>query len=593
MTEKSESVLLIGVEDKKKLIQVALGQDQADMVIINADLLNVYTGEILKRYAVCIKNKWIAYVGDKPDDKIGKKTNVIDAGGKTLIPGLIDGHTHLAWLCTISEFLKYTTAGGTTSLVTETMEPFPVAGYAGVSDFLESTQDQPVKIFATAPFMASISQKARGISTQDLDKLLARKNIIGLGESYWQSVFQEPDRMLSVYNETLRFRKTLEGHSAGARGNKLSAYIAAGITSCHEPIQAEEVLERLRLGMYVMVREGSVRRDLEAISEIKESGIDLRRLILVSDGVGPIDLIEKGGMEFVVQKAIDCGFDPITAIQMATLNVAQHFGLDHLIGGLAPGRYADMVIIPDTNTIQALYVISNGQVIAQDGQQLVSPRKHQFSQDSQNSIHLPKPFTASDFSIPIANGSKEVTVRIIDMITDLVTREVTMPLPVIDGEISADLDRDLIKVAAIDRTHVPGKTFVGLLKGFNLTSGAFACSGAWDSSDIIVVGANETDMAIAVNRIHTLQGGAVVCQDGHVLSEIPLPVFGIISTQPIEVIASQLKAVKAAVAGLGVLFPDPILTIITLTGAAIPYLRICEEGLVNLKDGKTLGLLVE
>jgi adenine deaminase len=591
--EKSESVLLIGVEDKKKLIQVALGQDQADLAIINANLLNVYTGEILERYSVCIKNKWIAYVGDKPKDKIGKKTNVIDAGGKTIIPGLIDGHTHLAWLYTVTEFLKYTMAGGTTSLVTETMEPFPVAGYAGVADFLESTQGQPVKIFATAPFMASISQKARGISTRDLDKLLARENIIGLGESYWQSVIQEPDRMLSVYNETLRFKKTLEGHSAGARGNKLSAYIAAGITSCHEPIQAEEVLERLRLGMYVMVREGSVRRDLEAISEIKESGIDLRRLILVSDGVGPIDVIEKGGMEFIVQKAIDCGFDSITAIQMATLNVAQHFGLDHLIGGLAPGRYADMVIIPDTNTIQAQYVISNGQIIAQDGQPLVSPPKHQFSRDSQNSIHLPKPFAASDFSIAIENGSKEATVRIIDMITDLVTREVTMPLPVINGEINADLDRDLIKVAAIDRTHVPGKTFVGLIKGFNLSAGAFACSGAWDSSDIIVVGANETDMATAVNRIHALQGGAVVCQDGHILSEIPLPVFGIVSTQPIEVIASQIKAVRAAVAGLGVRFPDPILTIITLTGAAIPYLRICEEGLVNLKDGKTLGLLVE
>ena len=591
--EKSESVVLIGVEDKKKLIQVALGQDQADLAIVNANLLNVYTGEILKSYSVCTKNKWIAYVGDKPDDKIGQKTKVIDAGGKTLIPGLIDGHTHLSWLYTVSEFLNCITPGGTTSLVTETMEPFPVAGYAGVADFLESTQEQPVKIFATAPFMASISQKTRGISTQDLDKLLARENVIGLGESYWQSVFQEPDRMLSVYNKTLGFGKTLEGHSAGARGNKLNAYIAAGITSCHEPIQAEEVLERLRLGMYVMVREGSVRRDLEAISEIKESGIDLRRLILVSDGVGPIDLLEKGGMEFVVQKAINCGFDPITAIQMATLNVAQHFGLDHLIGGLAPGRYADMVIIPNTNTLQALCVISNGQVIAQDGQQLVSPRKHQFSQNSQNSIHLPKPFSASDFSIPMENGANEVTVRIIDMITDLVTREVTMQLPVIDGKINTDLNRDLIKVAAIDRTHVPGKTFIGLIKGFNLTAGAFACSGAWDSSDIIVVGADETDMAAAVNRIHALQGGAVVCRDGRVLSEIPLPVFGIVSTQPIEVIASQLKAVKAAVAGLGVRFPDPILSIITLTGAAIPYLRICEEGLVNLKDGKTLGLLVE
>ena len=590
---KSESVLFPGAEDKKKLIQVALGKDQADLAIVNARLLNVYTGEILENYAVCIKGKWIAYVGDKPEDKIGKKTNLIDADGKTLIPGLIDGHTHLAWLYTVTEFLNYTITGGTTSLVTETMEPFPVTGYAGVVDFLESTQDQPIKIFATAPFMASISQRARGISTRDLENLLARENVIGLGESYWQSVIQEPDRMLSVYNETLRFGKTLEGHSAGARGNKLNAYIASGITSCHEPILAEEVIERLRLGMYVMVREGSVRRDLEAISEIKESGMDLRRLILVSDGVGPIDLIEKGGMEFVVQKAIDCGFDPIEAIQMATLNVAQHFGLDHLIGGLAPGRYADMVLIPDVDAIQAEVVISNGQVIARDGQQMVSPRKHHFSHESQHSIRLSKPFAASDFAIPVAQESKEVNVRIIDMITDLVTREVNMQLPVVEGEIRADIDRDLIKVAAIDRTHIPGKTFVGLIKGFSLTAGAFACSGAWDSSDIIVVGAEETDMAAAVNRIHELQGGAVVCREGRILSEMPLPIFGIVSPQPIAEIASQMKAVKDAVAGLGVQFPNPILTIITLTGAAIPYLRICEEGLVNLKDGQTLGLLVE
>ncbi len=591
--ENSESVSLIGVEDRKKLIAVALGQKPADMAIINANLVNVYTGEIFERHAVCVKNKWIAYVGDKPKDKIGNKTEVIDAGGKTVIPGLIDGHTHLAWLYSISEFLKYAISGGTTSLVTETMEPFPVSGYPGVVDFLKSLQDQPVKIFATAPFMASTSQKARGITTEILGKLLARNNIVGLGESYWQSVLQEPERTLPILNETLRFGKTLEGHSAGASGNKLSAYIAAGITSCHEPIRAKEVLERLRLGMCVMVREGSIRRDLESISEVRETGIDLRRLILVTDGVGPHDLIEKGCMEYVVQKAIDCGFDPMAAIQMATLNVAEHFSLDHLIGGLAPGRYADMVIIPDVQTIQALYVISNGRVIAREGRQLVSPRKHQFSQDSQNSILLPKPFEASDFSIAAPRESDEVTVRIINMITDLVTREVIMTLPVDNGKIKADPDQDIIKVAAIDRTHVPGKTFVGLIKGFNLKAGAFACSAAWDTSVIIVVGADDADMAAALNRINELQGGAVVCRNGSILSEIPLPVFGIISTAPVEVLAEQLKEIKKAVAELGVRFPDPLLTLITLTGAAIPYLRICEEGLVNLKDGKTVGLFVE
>ena len=280
----SERFYLIRPEDKKKLIQVAMGLEMADLAIINGTLLNVYTGELFDHYSVCTKGKWIAYVGQNPENMIGTQTEVIDAGEKTIIPGLIDGHTHLALFYSVSEFLKYAMTGGTTTLVTETMEPFPVMGYSGVMDFLDSINNQPVKIFATAPFMASISRKAHGISNDILRKLLKRDEIIGLGESYWQTVLQQPDRALPILNETLGFRKTLEGHSAGASGNKLMAYVAAGISSCHEPIQAEEVIERLRLGLHVMIREGSIRRDLKAISKIKDAGADLRRLILVTDG---------------------------------------------------------------------------------------------------------------------------------------------------------------------------------------------------------------------------------------------------------------------------------------------------------------------
>lgn len=588
----SERFYLIRPEDKKKLIQVAMGLEMADLAIINGRLLNVYTGELLDHYSVCIKGKWIAYVGQNPENMIGTQTEVIDAGEKTIIPGLIDGHTHLALFYSVSEFLKYAMTGGTTTIITETMEPFPTTGYSGVIEFLDSINNQPVKIFATAPFMGSISRKARGISNDILRKLLERDEIIGLGESYWQTVLQEPDQALPILNEALGYRKTLEGHSAGASGNKLMAYVAAGISSCHEPIQAEEVIERLRLGLHVMIREGSIRRDLKAISKIKDSGADLRRLILVTDGLDPVDLMEKGCLEFVVQKAIDSGFDPIAAIQMATLNVAEHFSLDHLMGGLAPGRYADILIIPDLTTIRAQYVISNGQTIAREGHLLVSPRPHRYSTNSLKSVQLPRAFQPSDFSIRNPNGNSPFTVRVIDMVTDLVTKELKMKLNIDDGEIKADVNRDIIKVAAIDRTHVPGKLFAGLIKGFNLKSGAFACSAAWDTSDIIVVGTNDVDMAVAVNRIHDLQGGAVICQAGKILHELPMPVFGIISDQPIEVIARQLKELNKTVSSLGVRFSDPLLSLVTLTAAAIPYLRICEEGLVNLKDGKTVDLFV-
>ena len=588
-----KSSSLAQTRDSKQLINVALGREKADLAVVNARLVNVYTGEILDNYSVSIKDKWIAAVGNDLQYSIGPKTEVIDAGGKTVIPGFIDGHTHLAWLYTTYEFLKFAIKGGTTAIITETMEPFPVSGYDGVVDFLESLKDQPIKIFSTAPFMASISDAARGISIETLKKLLSRDDIVGLGESYWQSVLQKPDLSLPILHEALISGKSLEGHSAGAGTNKLNAYIAAGISSCHEPIKADEVLERLRLGLYVMIREGSIRRDLEEISKIKDLGIDLRRLVLVSDGVEPEDLLKKGYMEFIVQKAIDCGFDPITAIQMATLNVTEHFSIDGIIGGIAPGRYADLLIIPDERTIEAQYVISNGQVIAQDGNLLKQPRRHAFSKQSMTSVHLTRKLTASDFAVKIQKAAGKVEVRIINMATDLVTSELKMTVPVVDGEIKQDINSDILKIAAIDRTHNPGKIFTGLIKGFRLKKGAFACSASWDTTDIIVIGANDADMALAVNKIFDLQGGAVVSVHGKIEAEFPMPVFGILSDLPMEQIAEKTENIKNKLAEIGVSFPDPLLSLIALTGAAIPFLRICEEGLVNLKNGNTVGLIID
>jgi adenine deaminase len=399
--------------------------------------------------------------------------------------------------------------------------------------------------------------------------------------------------MLPLFDRTIRAGKTLEGHSAGASEKKLSAYVASGISTCHEPINADQVLERLRLGLYVMIREGAVRKDLRETAKIKKCGIDLRRLVLVSDSILPADLMENGYMEGIVQKAIDYGFEPIEAIQMATLNVAEHFSVDHLIGGIAPGRYADLVIIPDIATIRPQMVISNGRLVAENGNLLISPRKHKFSKKSLKSIQLPREIKPSDFMIPAPAGAQKVRVRAINMVTELVTSEVVLTRPVTDGQLSADSSRDILKVSAIDRTHNPGDLFTGLIKGFGLKSGAIASSAAWDTSDIIVIGANDEDMAFAVNRIRKLQGGTVVCRRGKILAELPLPVFGLISDLPLQIIDRQLKEVITAAQNLGVPFPQPMLSLTTLTGAAIPYLRICEEGYVNLKDGRPLPFFAE
>jgi adenine deaminase len=592
---KKLSLLSIeGTDFIKQVIDVTLGREKADLSIIHATLLNVYTGELLPDYSISVKGDWIAYIGQDPEGTIGKNTNIIDARGKYVIPGLIDGHTHIAdCFYNPSEFLRFAMIGGTTTVVTETIEPFPILGCKGLVEFLASLKEQPIKIFATVPAMVSTSKAVRALSNKELKRLLKRDDILGLGESYWQAILQEPEGFLPDFMETLQSGKRLEGHSAGAKGKKLLAYTAHGITSCHEPVNPEEVLERLRLGLYVMVREGSIRKDLASISRIRDRDVDLRRLILVSDGISPTEIVEKGYMENIVRKAIECGFEPAKAIQMATLNVAEYFQLDGITGGIVPGKHADMLIISDIRTIKPEYVISRGKVIAQEGRLLSLPRRHRFSSRARNSVFLTEELNPSNFAIQIRERVSDVRIRVIDQVTDLVTKEYIASVPVTGGRIGSDVTRDLLKVAAIDRANAPGRMFVGLIRGFRLTGGAIASSSAWDTSDIIVIGANDEDMALAVNRIHSMQGGAVLSYQGKILEEIPLPIFGLMSDLPMEDLTRKLMDVRNAIKTLGAPFADPLRTLITLTGAAIPFIRICEEGLVDIKTGKKRNLICD
>jgi adenine deaminase len=578
--------------DIHTLMKVALGEIPADIIIQGANMVNVYTGEILKDQTIATKGQWIAHVGKYQSESQGDKTTIIDAHGKFVIPGLVDAHAHLAWLFTISEFLRYAIPGGTTTIITESMEVYPVGGISGMNDFLSSLSDQPIKIFATAPAMGSISSNCLGVPEDNLRQILSHPNVIGLGELYWQNLLDNPSRFLSEIQLAMSMNKSVEGHTAGAKGRKLQAYTCTGISSCHESISEQEALDRMRLGIHVMVRQGSIREDLEAIAGIKNRGIDLRRLVICTDGVEPQRLISRGYMESVLQDAIDYGMDPIVAIQCATLNPAEHFGLDHLIGGIAPGRCADMLILEDLKRIKPEVVISNGRIIAKNGKVLSPPRKHTYARQSKESIMIQGPVSDEIFHIMAPGAESHVKVRAIKMITDLVTQEIHIEMPVINGQLVCDLERDILKISAIDRSKRNGKIFNGFILGFGIKDGAMASSSAWDTSDIIVVGTNDQDMAIAVNRIIDMGGGSVISSGGKVIEELPLPIYGIISDLSIEKLACKTRSLTDSAHALGVKFPDPFLSLITLTGAAIPYLRICEEGLVNLKHGKTMGLFV-
>ncbi|GEM_PF-8979 len=579
--------------DFKAIMDTALKKLPPDLVVKNGELVNVYTGEISKNACISVCGDRIAFVGEGDDFIEGPDTIVIDVKGKTIIPGLIDGHTHLAWFVTPAEFLRYSIKGGTTTIITETMEVYPVAGAKGVEDFMASMENQPVKIFSTVPATSSISTNTVAMPRNVLHGFLLKDKILGLGESYWQKVFQSPENFFTSFKETLMAGKTLEGHSAGAKGRKLAAYTGLGISSCHEPINSDQVLERLRLGIYVMAREGSIRSDLDVIAPIKDKGIDLRHLCFASDSITPHELMQNGYMENILQKAINKGFYPLDAIRTVTLNVAEHFGISDHVGGIAPGRYADMLIIPDIKTIEPEYVISSGRIVAEKGKLLIQPRVHEFKTKSKNSVNLPKKFIGSDFIVPVKKKTGAVQVRVIELITDLVTKENIMSFNPVDEEIVQDIKHDILKVAAIDRNLSPGELFTGFISGFSMKSGAFASTGAWDTADIITIGTNDEDMAFAVNRVHELKGGIVVCENEKILIEIALPLFGLMSEFPIEKVSEQTTKINKKVQEMGCGSHDPLLTMITLTGSAIPYIRICEQGLVNLKDGKTANLIIK
>ncbi len=574
----------------RNLVNVALGNEKADLVVVNGDLVNVYTRELLRGWSVAIKGERIAYVRNDASHTIGPQTRVINAAGKTLIPGLIDGHTHLLSFYSLGEFLQYAMRGGTTTIVTEMEFAFSL-GYQGIIEFLESAKDQPIKIFGTAPPMVTISPaaEAHAMDAQMLKKLLEREEILGLGETYWASIIKGDDRILGLLAETLAAGKKIEGHAAGARGNRLASYISAGVSSCHEATTVEETIDRLRLGIHAMIREGDIRRELPVISAIKDESIEFRRLVLTTDGIGPKRLMTDGYMEFVVQRAIDFGFDPIVAIQMATLNVAEHFSIDDAVGGIAPGKCADIVIIPEPKTIKAEYVISNGRIIAQNGVVLIPPRKSAFSKESFPSVEIPRKLKPGDFTIRPGNNRGKV--RVMDLITDLVAREAQVSLTS-DGEIKIDTDRDLLKMAVITGSKQGEKIFTGMVRGFGISKGAFATSAAWDTCALIVVGANERDMAEAANRIVAMKGGIVVWADGQVKAELPLPFGGIMSDQPMAAIVEGLDAIHQEMADLGCSLPDAHLTLATFTSQAIPFLRISEAGLVDVRKGEIVDLLV-
>lgn len=577
--------MMLTSQEMKQLMGVALGQEKADLVLLGGDIVNVYSDELLRGWSIATKGKWIAYVGPDASHTIGPNTEVVEAHGKVLIPGFIDGHAHMIWFCTPDHFVAQAAKAGTTTIITELSE-LNHFGTKGILEYLRAVENQPIKIFGTVPpglaFSKAFQREAPPLD--ELTDLLSRENIVGVGEGYWQEVLLNDGKFRSLASESLRLGKAVEGHAAGSRGNKLQAYLCTGVSSCHESISPEEAVEKIRAGIFVMIRQGSIRKDLESISEINAVLSDQRHLALVSDGLDPRELCAKGYLECTVQRAIELGFDPISAIKMATLNPAEYFHLDRLIGGIAPGKCADILMIPELSTIKAEYVISNGEVIAKEGRLLVELDQSRFSIKRPQDVRV----SEKDFSIR-TRGKGLVKVRVVDYVTNLVTKEAHAEMIAFDGKLKADPERDILKAALVNND---GKNFTGLIRGFGIKGGALAISNGWEASGITVIGVTEKEMAEAVNRVSELGGGIVFCLKDEAYVELSLPIGGLLSNRSLESTAQSLNRIQRGMEDMGCGLKDACLALSVLTTPAIPFVRISEDGLVDVRNRKVLSLFL-
>ncbi|MFZ7126656.1 MAG: adenine deaminase C-terminal domain-containing protein [Desulfobacterales bacterium] len=573
---------------KKRLMLTALGKMAADLVITGGTLIDVYTQRVIPRRSIALCGPSIAYVGPDASHTIGRDTHIIDADGRVLSPGYIDSHTHIDkyWLTT--EFLRYAMPGGTTSYITN-LSSYGLAGRKGIEAFLSQIEDLPVDIRCLVPPLVSLSPavRSRCIDHHGLAALLRDEKVIGIGESYWQELVNgDGARVLKLMETVEAAGKVIEGHGAGAVDKKLAAYTATGVGSCHEAITPGDLLQRLEMGLYAMVREGDIRRDLKILPPIIDT-IDTRRVILVTDGTNPEALVRHGYFVDVLQKAVDMGLDPVRVVSMATLNPATYLGIDHQVGGLAPGRMGNILILPDLHRLRPEVVIAKGQVVAENGRAAVSLPSQPPRTFLLDTVRIPE-VTAERLRTPQIGHDAMVRCLNIDA-GGLVAREAICEAPALSGAFVQDPEHDLLKLAFMERVTGNGECFTGFIRGWGARKGAVATTLCWDACGVIAAGADDGDMALAMNTVARMRGGVAVAVDGTVLFSMPFPVAGYVSTLPMTDLAEGFGRFQALMKSLGSSLDFALRTLGTLTSAAIPFFRITEKGYYRFKERQTIG----
>ncbi|MEP4978045.1 adenine deaminase [Ascidiaceihabitans sp.] len=573
-----------------RLIAVAAGRDAADLVITGGKLVNVQTREVLEGWQVAIAEGRFAYVGPDASHCIGPDTQTIDATGRYLIPGLCDGHMHIeSGMLTPAEFAAAVIPHGTTTMFTDPHEIANVLGLEGVRMMHDEALMQPVNIFtqmpSCAPSAPGLETTGFEISAEDVAEAMGWPGIIGLGEMMnFPGVINGDPQMLAEMAATMNAGKTVGGHYASPdKGAAFSAYVAGGAADDHEGTAETDALARVRNGMRSMMRLGSAWYDVESqITAVTERGLDPRNFILCTDDCMAETLVNDGHMNRVVRHAIECGCDPLVALQMATINTATHFGLERELGSIAPGRRADVIVTSDLKSLPIEQVIARGKTVAINGQITVECPHFNWPNTARQTVHMGKTLDEADFDIPAPEGANAVTAKVIGVVENQApTKALTFELPVTEGRVQAT--GEVCQIALVERHRGTGHVSNGFVSGFGYTGDmAIASTVAHDSHHMIVVGTSRANMALAANRLGDVGGGVTVFKDGRELALIELPIAGLMSDKPAAEVATQAKKMIEAMAVCGCTMNNAYMQHSLLALVVIPELRISDLGLVDV-----------
>ncbi|MEA3442770.1 MAG: adenine deaminase [Chloroflexota bacterium] len=560
-----------------RLISVARGEKPADLLFQNARIINTAIGEV-EQGNVAIYGDRIAGVGDYNEAR-----EVVDLEGGYLSPGLINGHTHIeSSMLHPARYAQAVVPRGTLTVITDLHEISNVCGIEGIEFVSNWASKLPLDMLFMAPSCVPatpLETSGAEINSREIKRILSYPNVIGLGEMMnFPGVVHGDEEVLAKLMAAKG--RVIDGHAPGLGGKDLNAYMAAGILSDHESTTLREGKEKLEKGMWLMIREGSSEKNLDALLPLVNDKT-YRRCFFVVDDRSCFDLLHEGDIDDVVRKAINRGLEPVRAIQMATINTAEYFRLFDR-GIIAPGYLADLITITDLQSLKINQVFYRGKLVARGGEAMFS--LPDITPTLTDTVHI-KPLVAESLRL----SSIEETFPVIEIVPgQIVTKKRMEKMKIVSGMVMPDLDRDILKLVVVERHKASGNVGVGLVKGFGLKEGALASSVAHDSHNIVVVGTNDNDIIKAVAEIQKLEGGLVVSNQGEVVASLPLPVAGLLSSEPLDVVVSQLEQVEKAAAKLGNLPPAPFAILSFLALPVIPELRLTDLGLVDVLAFKLL-----